>query len=202
MSLSSTIAQPVYPIDQYLLIIRPSLPVEQRIRRLKNEIREAFDLKVHNMQGGYVLLARFSQYALLENKMTDKLRLIAMEARPFLVELKDYYSHPDHVVGLRVANPAGIQALQKALRQDQRLLHVPGHSAYFNPHPAVALASRLQPEQYGAIWKKYKNRHFHAKFVADNMVLLRKRAGDSRWIVVDQMTLQNLPVSSRQGVLF
>lgn len=202
MTAPANLSLPAYPINQYMVIIRPPYPVEQRIRKIKNELKEDFSLQSLQLQGGYILIARFSQYAQLEQKLTDKIKLIAMEAAPFKIELNDYFSHPDHVVGLKIANTAGIQKVQKSFREDQRLLHVPGQSAYFNAYPALSLASRLQPEQYGAIWKKYKNRHFHASFVANHMILLRKKAGSPQWLVIDELHFQNLPVHSRQGVLF
>jgi hypothetical protein len=202
MAAPANLSLPAYPIHHYMVIIRPPLPVEQRIRKIKVDLREEFSLHGLQLQGGYILIARFSQYAQLEQKLADKIKLISMEAAPFKIELNDYFSHPDHIVGLKIANTAGIQKLQKSLREDQRLLHVPGQSAYFNAYPALSLASRLQPEQYGAIWKKYKNRHFHASFIAHQMILLRKKEGSNQWLVVDELPFQNLPVHSRQGVLF
>lgn len=202
MTAPANISNQAYPVNQYMLLIRPPLHIEERIRKLKNELKKEFGLQGMQLQGGYILVARFSQYALLEQRLSEKIKLIAMGAPPFKIELNGYYSHPDHVVGLKITNTNGIQLLQKYLREDQRLLHVPGQSAYFNSYPAISLASRLQPEQYGAIWKKYKNRHFHANFIANQIVLLRKKQGAAQWIVIDEPRFQNLPVHSRQGVLF
>jgi hypothetical protein len=198
----SNLILPHHPVSQYMVLIRPSETIEHRIKKLKQGLREDYGLRAHQLMGGYLLLARFSQHTSLERALLDRLRLIAMSEAPFRVELAGYFNIPDHSVGIRIANPAGVSKLIKMLRQEQRLMKSPETKPYFNAYPAICLASRLVSEQYNSIWGALKHRHFNASFIAENLMIIRKSAANSQWIVVEKMELQNLPVFSRQGVLF
>lgn len=188
--------------QQYMVLIRPSQAVEQKIRRLKSSLRNEFDLLPQQLQGGYLLLARFSQIPMLEQKMMDRLRLIAMEAQPFRAILKDYFWVPDHTMGIQVANPAGMHLLLSNFKRESRLFRTANSKPYFNQYPAISLASRLQPNQYNALSKKYRYRHFSAAFMAEGMTVIRKSKLTGQWLVIEEMNFQNMPVFSRQGVLF
>jgi hypothetical protein len=66
----------------------------------------------------------------------------------------------------------------------------------------MIIASRLAPWQYEQGWLEYSNRHFTGRFIADNMMLLKRRAGEKAWQIVERLAFQNLPVAIRQGELF
>jgi hypothetical protein len=202
MPVPSNLILPHHPVSQYMILIRPSESIEHRIKKLKQGLRADYGLQSHQLMGGYLLLARFSQSPSLERALLDRLRLIAMSEAPFRVELSGYFNIPDHSVGIRIANPAGVSRLIKSLRQEQRLMKSPETKPYFNAYPAICLASRLAPEQYRDIWRAFKHRHFNASFIAGNLMVIRKSPVSSQWIVAEEMTFQNLPVLSRQGVLF
>jgi hypothetical protein len=58
------------------------------------------------------------------------------------------------------------------------------------------------PWQYEKGWLEYSHKSFTGRFVADAMLLLRRRKGDRAWQIVERMVFQNLPVNTRQGELF
>lgn len=191
-----------YPANQYMVFIRPVEPIEHRIRKLKMHLKEEFRLQSGQLMGGYILLARFSQQEGLERMLLDRLRLISMGMAPFRVQFSGFFSIPDHSVGIRIANPAGVSLLVKALQQEQRLMKTPLTKPYFNAFPAVCLASRLEARQYKLIWNDLKHRHFNGSCIAQNLVVIRKRPHENQWIIAEEMAFQNLPVHTRQGVLF
>lgn len=191
-----------FPANQYMVFIRPVEPIEHRIKKLKMHLKLDFGLQNGQLMGGYILLSRFSQQEGLERIVLDRLRLISMGMAPFRVQFSGFFSIPDHSVGIRIANPAGISQLVKALQQEQRLMKTPLTKPYFNAYPAVCLASRLEAGQYKSIWNDLKHRQFNGSFIAGNLVVIRKRPNDKQWIIVEEMAFQNLPVSTRQGVLF
>ena len=197
-----TILSPMYPVNQYMVIIRPSEAVINRIKTIRNDWKTHFNLQNTQLQGGFFMLAKFSQFAMLEQRVTDKIKMIAMEAAPFRLQLKDYTAIPDHSIGTGIVNPAGLKAIVKMLRREQRILKGGGELPLFNDQPGLWIATRLQQKQYDEIYNRYKNRHFTAAFVAENMILLRKAANQKQWTILENMPLQNLPVFSQQGMLF
>lgn len=202
MNAPDQLALPGFPAHQYMVFIRPAEPIEHRIKKLKLHLKQDFGMHNGQLMGGYILLARFSQQEGLERILLERLRLISMGMAPFRVQFSGFFSIPDHSVGIRIANPAGIGQLLKALRQEQRLMKTPATKPYFNAYPAVCLASRLAAAQYKEVWNDLKHRQFNGSCIADNLVVIRKRANEQQWIIIDQMAFQNLPVSTRQGVLF
>lgn len=197
-----SIISPMYPVHQYMVIIRPAENIMNRIKTMRQDWKTQFQLQPSQLQGGFFLLARFSQFAMLEQRVKDKIKMIAMEAAPFRVQLKDYTGIPDHSIGTGVVNPAGFKAIVKMLRREQRILKGGGENPFFNDHPGLWIATRLQQKQYHEIFNRYKSRHFTGAFIAENMMLLRKAAGQKQWTVLENMPLQNLPVFSQQGMLF
>jgi hypothetical protein len=173
------------------------------MRRIREQWRQQYYLTANQMQGGFILLSRFWQYKHLEQKVLDRLHLIAMDAAPFKVHLSGYAMLAQESIGLQIENPAGISSIVKKMQQDPRLFKVPQYSPFFNLQPqALWLANKLQPEQYEQIAACYRKRHFTADFIADTMLVLRKAGNDTKWIVAAEYTLENLAVFSEQGVLF
>lgn len=191
-----------FPAHQYMVFIRPEEPIEHRIKKLKLHLKQDFGLHNGQLMGGYILLARFSQQEGLERILLDRLRLLSMGMAPFRVQFSGFFSIPDHSVGIRIANPSGIAQLVKGLRQEQRLMKTPDTKPYFNAYPAVCLASRLTSGQYKSVWNDLKHRQFNGSCIAGKLVVIRKRINEQQWIILEQMAFQNLPVNSRQGVLF
>jgi len=193
----------MYPVNQYMVIIKPDEKVKNRMRRIREMWKQQYDLVPNQMQGGFILLSRFWQYKHLEQKVLDRLQLIAMDAAPFKVHLKDYAMLPQESIGLQIENPAGIYTIVKKMQRDPRLFKTPQNHPYFNLQPqALWLANKLQPQQFEQIAATYRRRHFTADFIAQSMLVLRKAGNDTKWIVAADYPLQNLAVFSEQGVLF
>ena len=64
------------------------------------------------------------------------------------------------------------------------------------------IAGKLAPWQYESGWLEYAHRHFTGRFIASDMLLLKRRAGDKAWQILERLAFQNLPVAIKQGELF
>ena len=70
---------------------------------------------------------------------------------------------------------------------------------YLKPH----IARKLKPWQYEQGWLDFSNRQFTGRFIADSMLLLKRKAGEkSAFQVARRFDFMNLPVVTRQGNLF
>jgi 2'-5' RNA ligase len=195
---------PGYQVFEYLVALNPHEELRNRIIEIKKEFNEKY--KVTSAAGGRVFLGlvNFSQHAMMEERIINNLRTVAMAAPPFKVELKNFGSFPSHTLFINVTSKIPVQALVKAIRsQTQRLMKLDEeHKPYFILEPHFTIASRLQPWQYEKGWLEYSNRSFSGKFIADGMYLLRRPQGEKKYQLVTRFEFQNLPVVTKQGELF
>ena len=124
------------------------------------------------------------------------------------MELKDFGSFPSHTVYIQVTSKLPLRGLLTEIRDIQRLMKLDkDHKPHFVDEPHIPVARKLLPWQYERSWQEYGNRSFTGRFVADGMLLLKRRSGDlndggGAWQISERFAFQNLPVATRQGQLF
>jgi 2'-5' RNA ligase len=204
--------------NEYLLILNPHEELRNKIQQVKKEFYDAYQAPTALGGKPHVTLVRFTQLALMEERIIQRLRTIAMGFCPFKVELKDYGSFPSHTVYIQVTSKLPIRALLTEVRDIQRLMKLDqDHKPHFIDEPHIPVARKLLPWQYEKGWQEYSNRSFTGRFIADGMLLLKRRGGESydspplsgrdawasrAWQISERFAFQNLPVTTRQGQLF
>jgi hypothetical protein len=78
----------------------------------------------------------------------------------------------------------------------------PDHDPYFITEPHIAVARKLNAGQYEKSWPAFAHRSFTASFIADGMLLLKRREGEKAYQIVQRFEFMNLPVQTKQGQLF
>ena len=165
-------------------------------------------LLAHPEDGGrgrpWVPLVRFTQYAMMEERILTRLKNVAMAFPPFKTELKDFGSFPSHTIYVVVTSKLPVQQLVKTIRTEtQRLMKMnEEHKPHFILEPHITIARKLKPWQYEKGWLEYSNKHFTGRFIADNMTLLKRPAGEMKYHRVKKFDFQNLPITTKQGELF
>lgn len=196
-------AMPGYRVMEYMLVLNPHDELRNRINQLKKEFGEAYDCVLSTRGKAHLALARFSQLEGMEEKIINKLKLVAMSWHPFKVELKNFGSLPSHSVFINVPTKEPVKELVRQIRPWQRLLKLDNdHKPHFIDDPHIIIASRLIPWQYEKAWLEYSNKHFTGRFIASGMLLLKRRKGEKAWQIAHSFEFQNLPVLTRQGELF
>ena len=66
----------------------------------------------------------------------------------------------------------------------------------------MPVARKLKPWQYEKAWLAYSHKHFTSRFIADEMILLKRMVGERNWVVSNRFKFENLPVATKQGELF
>jgi 2'-5' RNA ligase len=200
---------PGYGVFEYMLGVYPHAELSNRVMQVKNEFREAY--KVESGVGGKANLGlvNFLQYEMMEERIINRLRTVAMGYHPFKVELRDFGSFPSHTIYINITSKVPVQGLVKQIRSEaQRLMKLnDDHKPHFIMEPHLTIARKLKPWQYEKGWLEYSQKHFTGRFIADSMVLLKRPVGESdsyrvKYQVVERFTFQNLPVATRQGQLF
>ena len=196
------VQMPGYRYAEYLLVLNPHEDLRNRIITARGQFAEAFQLAHPVMGKPNITLARFTVWEMMEERIIHRLKVAAMGTAPFKVVLKDYGSFPSHTIFFQVTTKAPVQMLIKELKHAQRLMKSPEQDPHFIIEPYIALARKLTSAQYDEAWKEYAHRQFTASFIADAMLLLKRKQGQKGYQIIDRFEFMNLPVTTKQGQLF
>ena len=195
---------PGYKIYEYLLVLNPHEELRNKVMGVKNAFYEKY--KAENARWGkpHITLVNFLQYEMMEERIVNRLNLIAMGYHPIKVEMKDYGSFPSHTIYINITSKVPIQGLVKAIRTEtQRLMKFDDdNKPHFILEPHLTIARKLKPRQYEQGWLEYSHKHFTGRFIADGMLLLKRPVGEMKYEIAKRFEFQNLQVATKQGELF
>ena len=195
---------PGYKIYEYLLVLNPNEALRDKIMKMKQYFFETYQNASAVNSKPYISLANFVQYEMMEEKLVNRLHVIAMGFPPAKIELKDYGSFPSHTIYINITSKVPIQALVKNIRTEaQRLMKLNNENKpHFFLEPYLTIARKLKPWQFEKGWLEFSHLHFTGRFIADAMLLLRRPLGEMKYQVVRRFEFENLPVATKQGDLF
>ena len=200
----TTVTIPGYRIFEYLLVLNPHEELRNKITKVRQEFNDEY--KVSTALGGKpnIILANFLQYEMMEERLINRLKVVAMGFHPIKVELRDFGSFPSHTIYINVVSKVPVQTLVKEIRHEtQRLMKLnDDNKPHFILEPHFTIARKLQPWQYEKGWLEYSNKNFSGRFIADGMLLLKRPLDEKKYQVVQRFEFQNLPVTTKQGELF
>src|SRR5688500_16930259 len=203
MDTKSLIQIPGYRYNEYLLVLNPHEELRNKIRQVKKEFSDKYKAPAALYGKPHIALVNFVQFEMMEERLVSHLKTIAMGCAPFKVELKDYGSFPSHTIFINIATKQQVQNLVRELRPAQRLMTLnKENKPHFIDDPHLTVARKLLPWQYEQAWLEYKHRHFTGRFIADSMLLIKRKVGDKAYQIVERFEFMNLPVTTKQGELF
>lgn len=193
---------PGYRMCEYLLVIQPHEELKNKIMQVKKEFAQKFDAPSAEWGKAHLPLVRFSQLQLMEERIINRFKMIAMAMPAFKVELKDFGSFPSHTIYINVDTKVAIQMLVKSLKPAQQLMKTKEIKPHFIENPHLTVARQLLPWQYEKGWLEYSHRNFTGRFIAKEMLLLRRPEGIKAYQPVQRFEFLNMPVVTKQGSLF
>jgi 2'-5' RNA ligase len=195
---------PGYRINEYLMVLSPPEDLWQKIVKIKDGFAEKYKNDIARFTKPHITLINWLSLELMEERMMQRLQTIAMGISPFKVELKDYGSFPSHTIFINVVSKVPIQALVKEMKQAQKLMTLNRENKpHFIETPHVSICRKLKPWQYEEGWLEFSHRQFTGRFIAESMLLLKRRAGEkTAFQIARRFEFQDLPVATRQGNLF
>jgi 2'-5' RNA ligase len=172
---------PGYRVYEYLLVLNPHEELRNRIIQVKKDFYEKYDVPGVITGHPQVALLTCVQYGMMEERIINRLRMVAMGTTPFKVELKDFGSFPSHTIYINVATKVPVQDLVKTIRHEtQRLMKMnDDNKPHFILEPHLTIARKLKPWQYEKGWLEHSNKNFTGRFIADSMLLLKRPVGES-----------------------
>lgn len=194
---------PGYRVYEYLLVLSPHEALRNRIQGLKNEFAANYKAPLAFHTKPHITLVNFLSYEMTEEKLLNRIGIIAMGIAPFKVELKNFGHFPSHTIYINVGTKLPIQETVRHLRAAQSLMTLnKDNKPHFIEESHLIICGGLKPWQYEKGWLEYAHRHFSGRFIADSMLLLKRPAGEKGYQVAKRFEFQNLPVSTKQGTLF
>jgi 2'-5' RNA ligase len=193
-----------YNVYEYLLVLHPHEELWNRIMKVKNEFAEKYKSDHARWGKPHITLANFLQHEMTESRIVNRLQMIAMGYHPIKIELNDYGSFPSHTIYINVTTKLPVQHLVKQVRTEtQRLMKLnDDNKPHFILEPHLIIARKLQPWQYEQGWLEYSHKHFTGRFIASDMLLLKRPVGELKYEIVRRFEFENLPVNTKQGELF
>lgn len=200
----TTATIPGYRVYEYLLVLSPHQELWNRILKVKEAFAEKYKSDHAKWGKPHITLANFLQYEMMEERLINRLKMVAMGYHPIKVELRDYGSFPSHTIYINVVSKIPVQTLVKEIRSEtQRLMKLnDDNKPHFILEPHLTIARKLQPWQYERGWLEYSHKHFTGRFIADAMLLLKRPVGSMQYQIAQRFEFQNLPVTTKQGMLF
>ncbi len=195
---------PGYKVNEYLLVLRPHDELWNKIMEVKKEFGDKYDAPQAKWGQPHITLVNYVQYEMMEEKIVNRLKNVAMAQYPFKIELKEFGSFPSHTIYINVATKIPLQNLVKEIRQEtQRLMKLnTDNKPHFIMEPHLTISRKLKPWQYEKGWLEYSNRHFSGRFIAHEMILLKRPVGELKYHRVARFEFKNMPVTIKQGELF
>jgi 2'-5' RNA ligase len=160
----------------YLIALVPHLALRERIKALKDEMKEDYQASHALKSPAHITLQMPFRYrATDETRMLGSLRDFARPREAFQVVLSGFDCFPPRVLFVRVENHSPIvrlyDGLQQLLRND---LEFPPNPRPRPIHPHMTIATRdLEEDKFHEAWKAFESREFEAEFLADRLHLLK-----------------------------
>jgi 2'-5' RNA ligase len=195
---------PGYKVYEYLLVLQPHEELWNRIVKVKQEFAEKYESDHARWGKPHITLVNFLQHEMTEPRIINRLKLIAMAFPAIKIELRDFGSFPSHTIYINITSKLPVQSLVKNIRTEaQRLMKLnEDNKPHFILEPHLTIARKLQPWQYEKGWLEYSHKHFTGRFIASDMLLLKRPLGELKYQIVQRFEFENLPVSTVQGDLF
>ncbi len=199
---SEILSLPGYRVCEYLLVLHPHPDLVERIIKVKEKFAEKYKLDSARWGKPYIALVKFSQLQMMEERLMNRIKMIAMSLPAIKIELKDFGSFPTHTIYINVESKTTVQQLVKQIKPAQSLMRTQDKKAHFLDNPHMAIARGLSPTQYEEAWLEYSHTHFTGKFIANSLLLLRRPEGTKAYHTIQSFDFMNMPVVTAQGSLF
>ncbi len=197
------VQMPGYQLYEHLLVLNPHEELRNKILSVKKDFAERYKAPAAKFMKPHIALVRFTHFGMMEEKIIQRLEAITMGITPFKVELNNYGSYPSHTILINITSKLPIQQLVKNIKEAQRLLKLNNeYKPHFIEEPHIAIGRKLKPWQYEQGWLEYSNRQFTGRFIADHMLLIKRKVGDKAYQITRRFEFQNLPVTTKQASLF
>ncbi len=164
------------PANLYLIALIPPPALREKVRELKEEIRDRFGAGHALKTPAHITLQMpFRLESETEPLLLELLAGWSRQQRPFPVKLLGFGSFPPRVIFIRIADHKPVSALESSLRAvlaGAEHLRIETSSLPFHPHMTIATRD-LREQAFDQAWVEFKDRPFEAAFEVHSLFLLK-----------------------------
>jgi len=185
----------------YLLIIEPPRSVQKQIHAFKEYFRKSYRYPNAIVSKAHITVLKFRQYETFEKQLIRHFKRLATYITPFDIVLHGFGSFV-HTLYVDVRTTGDfIDVLSQHRNELRPFLKSEGFPPHFVSKFHMTIARNLTPLQHDIIWPSWNRTKYYDRFLADHMVLLKRRCGTLSYSVVQKFPFQAIrPVT--QGRLF
>lgn len=192
-----------HAIAEYLLVLEPHEALKQTIQSVKQHFADSYDCPAAAYGKPHISLMKCMQFSMAETRWIPRLQRIIETVTPFMVELTDFGSFPTHTIYIQVKTKNQIIDLVKSVKPIQSMIRLDKeHKPHFMMEPHLTIARQLQHWQFEQGWKEYGNSQFTGRFMADQVLLLRKRTDEKRYETIGRFHMLGVKQTVEQTTLF
>lgn len=175
-------------LPEYLLVAYPSTSVYEQLGEEQLELKQwgyAAALK----RNSFITLASFQAKEALEATLARWIQNICHLQQSFEVTLNNFSGIPPHTIYLRVQDPQPFHQIGNALKMlDGFIQSNEGPPLSICSKPFLPLATGLPEAIYHELMPVYAAKEFHASFLLEKIVLLR-REHPAQFDIINTFTL-------------
>ncbi|MTI87213.1 MAG: 2'-5' RNA ligase family protein [Balneolaceae bacterium] len=179
------------PQDLYFIAIVPPEPVFSELQELRHHFSEKYNSSHALKSPPHVtLISPFSLNDGKEEELKSILKEFSEGYTDIEIELENFSTFGTKVIFVDVSKTEGLiniqQDLEKVTRSKGDIFNYNYDERSYHPHMTLAFKD-LSKKNFHKAWKKFKDRTYHASFVAGAITLLKHNG--KRWKVRDQFNL-------------
>ena len=192
-----------YLVNEYAVVLQPHEELSNTIMEEKKLYAETYQCPEALYVKPRITLVHFKQHELMETHIIRQVKNITITLSDFKVELKNFGSFPSHTIYINVVSKVQIMDIVKELKASQKLMKLDDENKpHFITEPSISIARKLLPWQYEKSWLEYEHKHFHGRFIADHVLLLKRRENTKMWKTANRFDFENIKTDVAQGNLF
>lgn len=195
-------SMPGYRMYEFLLVLVPHDDLQQKIIKVKQAFYDHYQVPAALVGRPQVTLLRYQQPELMEERILSRLRLVAMGLPPLKIELNGFGNYPMHSFFINIANKNQVKLLVNGFKPLRRLLQYGLDKPHFIEDPCIPVAIKISKDIFKKALPVYEQKHFTGRFIANEIVVLKRRKDDKKYKIAERLQLQHLPVHTVQGALF
>lgn len=161
---------------EYLLVVNPAASVNEQLLDEKQQFYNIYKEKVAIKTKPHITVANFLAKESMEETIIRYMRRIISAKRSFRVMLNNFSGFPPHTIYVRVQQHAPFRQLAAELAAIDQYVRGYGYpAARFITNPHVTIARKLPEQVYNKAMLEYSQKIFHASFVVNELVLLKRQ---------------------------
>jgi len=185
-SLTASSPRQFYPeiFYEYALAVRLSEEVSGLYKKEKKYFTNRFGPAPAGPEG--IVLARFEAKGFMEETLIRWIQNSCNLQGPLSIQLNNFSSIPPHSICIRLQDTRPLLQFAQRLKMLDAFMEASNcPPLQMERRPCLTLAGSLSPAVYEKAVPAYARRCYRQSFVADKLLLLKKKSWDEEWSLVN-----------------